>query len=825
MTDLRHIPIMLRVIANMSREIKMQKNFQWSNAEISLLQRQGSSSRIWLFGLIFLLFSTICLFIGGFAYLWRTTPATEEALAKTQTAPTQVFSADGVLLDLIGHRARKPVTLEEVSPHIVHALIATEDRRFYSHFGLDFQRILAATWRTAQGTTQGGSTISQQLARNIFPRRIGKERSLWRKLREAVMAVKLENAFTKQEILTMYLNHVDFLYNVTGVEMAARTYFGKPAARVTAAEAALLVAMLNGPAQFDPLRAPDRATQRRNLVLSLMQRDGALSAEEAANAQGQDLGVELMRMDITPPVAPHFTYLVGQHLKQWSEENGYDLQREGLRVYTTIDMRLQRVAESAVARQTALLQSVADYEWSSPALRSGPPPKNAQFTPFAYFWQREPELLASIVRTTPRYQEATARGIQDAAALRDALQDRSALQELMAAKTRLETGFLALDPNSGAVRAYVGSRDFVRDRFDHVVQAQRQPGSTFKPFVYGVALQNGLSPDSYFLDLPTDIPLGDGRIWTPRDAGTSSGQWMTMRTGLARSRNTITAQVMQKISSDQVISYARAMGVQKAFLESVPSLALGTSPVSLMEMTHAYATLAALGERRDPQIIERIIDRRGQEVARFTGTPRQVIAQEQAIQLIDMLRDAVDKGTGRLLRSRFGIRADVAGKTGTTQNNADGWFFAMRPDLVVGTWVGFNDQRVTMRSSQWGRGGNNALLVVGDFLQTAGIKNLIDMSLRFPSPPPSIPPPPPPLPDEENILEGQRIMETENLDSVISIVSSTENNRTRPVRINTFPVQGGEHTKIVTLKQDENQIGLVSKLNNKETINEDTDEK
>jgi penicillin-binding protein 1A len=694
--------------------------------------------------------------LGGLGGWWlvRTTPDALSVATQAAVRPTRIVSADGVLLETLGERIQQPVTLKEVSPALVQALLATEDRRFFAHWGVDTRRLCSAAWESLNGDVQGASTLTQQLARNLFPKRIGNERSVLRKLRELTLALKIERAYSKDEILALYLNHVHFPYRVTGVEMAARTYFGKSAASLDLHEAALLVAMLKGPKRYDPLDAPERATQRRNLVLALMERDGAIDSATRQRAAAQPLPTRIARQDLGPAAGPHFTRLVRAELAAWAESRNIDPHSEGLTVHTTLDTRLQALAEQAVERQGDLLQSVADHEWSRPSLRSGPPPKPGVLKAddaFAHFWQQQPALLADLARETPAYEQARAQGQTEDQALRTALADRAAMRAARLAKTRLEAGFIALDPRTGHVLAYVGSRDAAVDQYDHVGQALRQPGSTFKPFVYGAALFGGMRQDHTYFDEPPQVAMSDGTTWSPTDMSGATYEPLTLRQGLARSKNTITAQLMMDIGPQSVVSYARSLGIVKAPLQAVPSLALGTSPVTLLELANAYGTMAALGVRREARVISHITDRDGHEVARFTSAPQRVLPEPHMVELVDMLRDTINYGTGGQLRSKFGIKADVAGKTGTSQRNADGWFLAMRPGLVMGAWVGFNDQRVTMRSNQWGQGGRNALLIVGDFMKAAGDERLIDLKERFPNPPP--PPPPPEPPPEEELPE------------------------------------------------------------------------
>ena len=696
------------------------------------------------------------LLLGGLGTWWlvRTTPDALSVATQAAVRPSRIVSTDGVLLETLGERIQQPVTLQQVSPALVQALLATEDRRFYAHHGIDARRLCVAAWESLTGDVQGASTLTQQLARNMFPKRIGNERSLMRKLRELTLALKIERAYGKDEILALYLNHVHFPYRVTGVEMAARTYFGKSASEVDLHEAALLVAMLKGPRRYDPLQAPERAKQRRNLVLALMERQGAIDAGARQRASAQPLPTRIERQDLGPSAGPHFTRLVRAELMEWAESRNIDPHSEGLTVHTTLDTRLQALAEQAVERQGDLLQSVADNEWSRASLRSGPPAKPGAMKAdeaFAHFWQQQPALLAEVARETPTYKQAREKGQSDEQALRAALADRAAMRAARLAKTRLEAGFIALDPRTGQVLAYVGSRDASVDQFDHVGQALRQPGSTFKPFVYGAAIFGGMRQDHTYFDEPPQVAMSNGTTWSPTDMSGASYEPLTLRQGLARSKNTITAQLIMEIGPQSVISYARSLGIVKADLQAVPSLALGTSPVTLMELAGAYGTMAALGVRRETRVISHITDRDGHEVARFSSAPQRVLPEPHMVELVDMLRDTINYGTGGQLRSKFGIKADVAGKTGTSQRNADGWFMAMRPGIVMGAWVGFNDQRVTMRSNQWGQGGRNALLIVGDFMKAAGEARLIDMKERFPNPPP--PPEPPPMPEEEELPE------------------------------------------------------------------------
>jgi penicillin-binding protein 1A len=369
--------------------------------------------------------------------------------------------------------------------------------------------------------------------------------------------------------------------------------------------------------------------------------------------------------------------------------------------------------------------------------------------PFRHLWKERPELLRAFVRESTAYRKLRDEGADDDGAVRRLLGDESFVAEVIAEKTRLEAGFVAMDPRNGQVLAWVGSRDFAVDQFDHVAQAARQPGSTFKPFVYAAALQAGMPLDRTFVDEPVQMTMPDGSLWEPTDMTGPTGRVVSLYEGLVTSRNTITARVMQEVGVPAIVRAARAAGIRSR-LDEVPSLALGTSPVTLVEMVGAYATIANLGERREPLVVTRITDRDGKVVAEFAPEAERAFARETVQDLVDMMRGVVQQGTGTGIRTRFGITADVAGKTGTSQYNADGWFILAHPRLVAGAWVGFNDQRVTMRSSHWGQGGHNALLLVGDFFRATAKDKLIEPKAKFPPPRGLVPPIPTPQPPPDD---------------------------------------------------------------------------
>ena len=608
------------------------------------------------------------------------TPGIGDLRKAKSEAPSVLLATDGSVLAEFKRINRQWVTLEQISPHVVNALIATEDRRFYDHHGIDLRRLAGAALSTLSGELQGGSTITQQLARNLFPEEIGRAATLTRKLKEAITALKIEAVYSKREILETYLNTVPFLYNAFGIEMAARTYFDSSADQLDVLESATLIGMLKGTSYYNPVQNPERAKQRRNLVLEQMAKNGSLDPARVKTLSRRPLRLDFERQVEAPGPAPHMAQYLRKWLIDWADRRDFDLQADGLKVYTTLDARLQKAATQAVTRQLTYLQTLADG-------------------------RRKAEQAPAV----------------------------------------LQAGFLALDPRDGAVRAWVGSRDFAQEQFDHVSQARRQPGSTFKPFVYGAAFMQGMSPSDTFKDQPVAISSPGSEVWTPTDVTPPSYQPTSLRNGLVYSKNTITAQLMQKVGPKRVGELAQAMGVRQSKLDLVPSLALGTSPVTLLEMVSAYGTLANGGSYFAPYLVLRVEDRNGQLLEQFASVAERepAMPRAQALTLVNVMRGVIDEGTGSAIRYRYGIQADVAGKTGTTQDNTDGWFIMMNPQLVAGARVGFNDNSVTMGS--WGQGARSALPMVGEVFQQAFRNRWLDRQVEFDIPRPRPAPPPEPL--------------------------------------------------------------------------------
>ncbi|MEO6016869.1 MAG: penicillin-binding transpeptidase domain-containing protein, partial [Polaromonas sp.] len=519
---------------------------------------------------------------------------------------------------------------------------------------------------------------------------------------------------------------------------AARTYFDKSADQLNVLESATLVGMLKGTSYYNPVLNPERAVQRRNTVLAQMVKYEKLPEAKLAALKKMPLKVDFERQDDQLGPAPHIAQQLRRWLIDWADRNDYNIYADGLVLRTTIDSRLQDMANASLTLQTDRLQKISDAEWSS------------SWVVKAKGGGARRELVLAFVRDTKEYKAALAKGQTDEQVLKALQADSGFMQKLREDKTRLQAGFLAINPTNGHVMAWVGSRDFTDDQFDHVQQARRQPGSTFKPFVYGAAFENGSKPSDTFVDQAVEIPLGDGTFWRPGDAGGPSGATMTLRQGLMYSKNSITAQVMQVVGLEHVAKLARSMGVRQSKLDEVLSLALGTSPVTLKEMVTSYSTLANEGRYIEPMLISAVEDRNGEVLEAFQpAVAETAMAAPVAQTLLDVMRGVIDQGTGAGIRSRYGIHADVAGKTGTTQDNTDGWFILMHPQLVAGAWVGFNDNRVTM-GSRWGQGSQSALPIVGEFFRQAIKGKVVDQNLRFAAPHDTGPVEP--LPQDPNAL-------------------------------------------------------------------------
>lgn len=703
--------------------------------------------------LIAALVTTSVLIFSVFAYviyLFQALPSIEELENPRTAIASEVRSRDGVVLDRYYIENRTYVSIDEISPNVINALVATEDHRFFQHWGVDFQSLMRLPYYWIQQRFHGGSTISQQLARNLY-RNIGFDVSITRKLREMITAVQIENNYTKSEIIEMYLNTVEFANSAFGIQSAARTHYGKTANDLSVSEAATLIGQLRAVYAYNPRFFEERAKNRRNVVLQLMNNNGFITDEVYETLREENIVLNYQPPSRSGRESRYFGEYVRQQVSDWIEENGYDLYSDGLVIYTTIDSRLQRHAERAVREKLAEFQPIFQREWTSP----GGSYMNE-------LWEQYPQFLRDYIRESDRYKNGFAKyeTNQESVVFENLMADEAYLDSLKRARTKLQASFTAIDPNNGQVLVWVGGSDYGAQQFDHVHQSRRQAGSTFKPFVYAVAIDNGYMPYHTFSKFPVSFIEPSGRMWNPKDPSVPSGPEMVpLREGLARSLNNVTVRLLPEIAgapgtnraadlqpaANKIRDMAANLGIDMSRSPAFPSIALGTAEVTLLELVSAYTTFVNQGVHIDPIAISRIEDKEGNVLVEyFPEYSQEAISPETAYIMIDMMRGVIRggaeyHGTGVRLRNVYNIQQDVAGKTGTTQNSADNWFVAMMPHIVMGSWVGGEDRRIrfpTNRPNSIGQGARTALPIVGEFIMNASTDPDIEWSKAPFSPPP-----------------------------------------------------------------------------------------
>lgn len=715
--------------------------------------------------------AVILIFLAGFfIYLYQGLPSIKELENPKTATATLVKSRDGVVLDRYFTENRTFVPIEDISPHVVDALIATEDHRFYKHWGIDMIRTLAIPYHLIQGEIEGGSTLTQQLARNLY-KKIGRDFSIIRKLREMITAIDIEQNYTKREIIELYLNTVEFPNSAFGIETAAQTHYGKPAKDLTISESAMMVGSVNAVYAYNPRLFPERAQRRRNVVLSQMKK-----REFIDEAVYTSLSQDSVRLDYHPPSkseteSRYFGQYVRKKVEDWATENDYNLDTDGLTIHTTIDSRLQYYAQQAVEEKLDSLQVIFEDEWTSP---------NGEY--MDQLWKNYPGFLKSFVRETDRYKNAFSKynTDQESVVFDSLLSDEAFVDSVKRARTKLEAGFVAIDPANGNVRAWIGGNNYGNVQYDHVYQAERQTGSTFKPFVYAVAIDNGYKPYHKFSKYPSKYYDRSGRVWDPKDPSIPEGpDKIPLRQALARSLNNVTVRLLPEIAgapgtnqledlmpaARKIKQMASNFGIDMSDTEAYPSIALGTAETTLLQLISAYTTFANQGVHIEPVAITRIEDKQGNIVKEYQPESRQeVISPETAYMMIDMLRGVIRGGedyygTGIRLRATYNVQQDVAGKTGTTQNAADNWFVAMMPHLVMGAWVGGEDRRIRFPTwSRTGQGAHTALPMVGRFINLASSDPEAPWSYdAFESPPGFVMPKPPEENGTNNWQDNQRI--------------------------------------------------------------------
>ncbi|WP_333662928.1 transglycosylase domain-containing protein [Chishuiella changwenlii] len=638
---------------------------------------------------------------------------------------SEIISSDGVLLDRFEAERRTPVDYKDLPPHLVDALLAKEDVRFFDHSGVDIKAAFRAI--SSAGESGGGSTITQQLAKQLYTKdpSSNKVKRALQKIKEWVTSVQLEKLYTKEEIIAMYFNKFDFIYGAKGIESASKVYFNKTTQELNLDESATLVSMFQNPVAYNPVKYPAVSKQKRDLVLDQMMKYNKISKAEAEAAKAAPLVTD--KQDIMERGDAHSAYFksaLRKEIKEWMVEyeketgKSYNLEKDGLKIYVTLDSRLQSLAEEAVKRHLKVLQdqffgeqrgrSLAPFYNVSVAKRQGIFKQAMQRTDLYKKMKEEGKSDAEIetVFTTPRdsVQFFTWNGIQYK-------KGKTLMDSIEYHKHILQAGLMSMDPKDGTIKAWVGGIDWNYFKFDHVKQARRQVGSTFKPFVYATAInQLGLTPCH---------TVSNERIpgnWSPRNANGRYGGSQDLRTALAYSTNIVAARLIMQTGTEPVIQMTRDLGVESPIVND-PTIALGSADLSLYEMVGAMSAFANGGIYIKPQLILRIEDKQGKVIKDYTPKTREVVNEHVAYTMVDLMKGVVDRGSGARLRNRYGLTAEIAGKTGTTNENSDGWFMGLTPNLVTGVWVGAEDRFAHFISTATGQGANTALPIWAYYMQ------------------------------------------------------------------------------------------------------------
>lgn len=713
-------------------------------------------------GVIFvvILFSLISSGMLGFM------PSFEELENPQTQLATEIFAADGKVLGTFFSENRSRVDYREISPNVINALIATEDIRFNDHSGIDARglaRVLFVTILLQEESSGGGSTITQQLAKLLFhdPATNVMERAL-QKLKEWVIAVKLERSYTKEEILTMYLNKAPFIYDAYGIKSAASTFFGKSPSDLKTEEAAVLIGMLKNPSLFNPVRRPELTLKRRNVVLHQMMKAKYLSKQAYDSLKETPLQLEFQRADHIGGLAPYFReYLrltltaeqpVRENYASWQSQKfyedsiawntdplfgwvnknlkadgtKYDIYRDGLKIYTTIDSHLQTYAEQAVTKH--LGEDLQPQFFKEKKGRSR--------APFTRHLSQEAydKIINRAIRQTDRYRILKRHGTSEDSikiAFKKPVPMRvfsyhgevdtimSPLDSIHYYKSFLRASLFSMDPHSGYVKAYVGGPNYKHFKYDMATLGKRQVGSTIKPFVYTLAMQEGLTPCDMVPNIPQTFYLPTGQTWTPRNDGSKrEGEMVSLKWGLAQSNNNVTAWIMKQYTPEAVVRMIQTLGI-KSPMDPVPALALGTPDIGLSEMVAAYATYANKGVHTEPLFVTRIEDRYSNVISTFSPRKKEAINESNAYLMLNLLEGVVNTGTGYRLRYRYQFKAEIGGKTGTTQNNSDGWFIGVTPNLVTGIWVGGEERDIHFDDIRQGQGASMALPIWAEYMKPA----------------------------------------------------------------------------------------------------------
>jgi penicillin-binding protein 1A len=689
--------------------------------------------------LIYFIIIFFCAIEVNFLWLFGYSPDMNDIKNPTMSVGSQLYTADGKLIGQYYKENRSPVAFKDISPNLINALICTEDVRFYSHHGVDLYSFFTSMLSTAKGDKRGGSTITQQLAKNLFETRKRKSQGLIKhvpvlstvvyKCKEWLTALEIEHVYSKQEILELYLNTVPFGNNSYGIKTATLKYFDKTPDKVNPAEAATLIGMLKATSTYNPINNPEKSLARRNTVLSQMEKYGKLTKADYDTNVALPLNLNLNYVDDEGQGDSYLREAVEKWLKKWCKDNGYDLYSDGLKIYTTIDSKMQQYAEEAVNEKMQVLQKRFDNLWG----KKNPwrdfegneikdwVQKAEQALPIYKLLQKrykaDTVAISKYFNTKKRMTVFTWKGEKDTTF--------SSVDSLKYYARILNTGMMTIEPSSGYIKDWVGGIDYKYFNYDHVNQAKRQAGSTFKPFAYCTALDNGFTPCDKFTDKPVTINYMDGgkpQVWAPNNADFKfSYQEMSLRWAMGKSVNSITAQVTEQVGWDKIVQYAHKLGIESP-LKSVPSVSLGSNDVSVYEMVRAYSTFLNKGVKIDPLLVTKITDQDGNILATFTLNSEKVLNEETAWLMLYMLRGGMEEpgGTSQALWEYPGLwKKDnqIGGKTGTSSHYVDGWYMGVTKDLVTGVWVGADDRSVHFTTSENGEGSHTALPIFARFME------------------------------------------------------------------------------------------------------------
>lgn len=688
---------------------------------------------------IYFIIVFFCAIEINFLWLFGYSPDMEDIKTPTMSVSSEVYTADGKLIGRFYKENRSPVDYKSISPNLVNALVATEDVRFYKHGGVDFLGFIGSLVSTAKGDRRGGSTITQQLAKNLFSTRKRKSQGFIRhipllrtvvfKCKEWITAYKIEHQYNKQQILTMYLNTVPFGNNSFGIKTATLKYFNKSPNAVNPAEAATLIGMLKATSTYNPKTNPEKSLERRNVVLSQMEKYGYLKKPEYAANVALPLNLDLNYRDMTGQGDSYIRRAVEKWLDKWCKQNDYDLYEDGLKIYTTIDSKLQQYAEEAVAQKMKMLQKRFNNLWGNKN-----PWRDSKGVEIKDFLLKAEQRLPIYKLLSKKYNGDTAQ-INNYFEKKKRMSvftwngDRdttfSSVDSIKYYTKILNTGMMTMEPSTGKIKVWVGGIDHKYFNYDHVNQAKRQAGSTFKPFAYVTALDNGFTPCDKFTDKPVTIKFKDNGkddVWQPNNADFHfSYREMSLRWAMGKSVNSITAQVTEHVGWDKVVQYAHKIGIESP-LKSVPSVSLGSNDVSVYEMVRAYSTFLNKGEKVDPLLVTKITDQRGNIIQEFALKAERVLSEETAWLMLYMFRGGMEEpgGTSQALWEYPGLwkkNNQIGGKTGTSSDYVDGWYMGITKDLVTGIWVGADDRSVHFTNSETGEGSHTALPIFGAFME------------------------------------------------------------------------------------------------------------